>query len=213
MCSLTKEKKVNDLGEMQAYQLATKGTAIGWDWRRRGSNNNFVLRKRSPLMPSPIRVDINYFFHSFFRLFFILVLFCLTGLPRLISYVPGTGPQALFGDASLSICQKTSCEPESIEVIETSVFKALIFAMPDLRGQSSDILRRPQEFEKKFHLEISKKVYQILWPSQLWPIIYWGNWNVSLQSLDFCIAFACDGRVGKVQIFWEGLKSLKKIST
>ena len=130
MCSLTKEKKVNDLGEMQAYQLATKGTAIGWDWRRRGSNNNFVLRKRSPLMPSPIRVDINYFFHSFFRLFFILVLFCFTGLPRLISYVPGTGPQALFGDASLSICQKTSCEPESIEVIETSVFKALIFALP-----------------------------------------------------------------------------------
>ena len=113
---------------MQACQLATAGTAIGWDWR--GSNNNFVLRKRSPLMPSPIRVDINYFFHSFFRLFFILVLFCLTGLPRLISYVPGTGPQALFGDASLSICQKTSCEPESIEVIETSVFKALIFALP-----------------------------------------------------------------------------------
>ena len=122
-------KKLNDLGEMQAYQ----GTAIGWDWRRRGSNNNFVLRKRSPLMPSPIRVDINYFFFffpSFFRLFFIIVLFCLAGLPRLISYVPGTGPQALFGDASLSICQKTSCEPESIEVIETSVFKALIFALP-----------------------------------------------------------------------------------
>jgi len=46
-----------------------------------------------------------------------------TGLPRLISYVPGTGPQALFGDASLSICQKTSCEPESIEAevtLETS---------------------------------------------------------------------------------------------
>ena len=121
-------KKLNDLGEMQAYQ----GTAIGWDWRRRGSNNNFVLRKRSPLMPSPIRVDINYFFllSIFFQAFFILVLFCLAGLPRLISYVPGTGPQALFGDASLSICQKTSCEPESIEVIETSVFKALIFALP-----------------------------------------------------------------------------------
>jgi len=46
-----------------------------------------------------------------------------TGLPRLISYVPGTGPQALFGDASLSICQKTSCEPESIQAevtLETS---------------------------------------------------------------------------------------------
>ena len=40
------------------------------------------------------------------------------GLPSLISYVPGTGPQALFGDASLSICQKTSCEPASIQVIE-----------------------------------------------------------------------------------------------
>ena len=52
------------------------------------------------------------------------------GLPSLISYVPGTGPQALFGDASLSICQKTSCEPESIEVIETSAFKADIFALP-----------------------------------------------------------------------------------
>ena len=122
-------KKVNVLGEMQACQLATAGTAIGWDWR--GSNNNFVLRKRSPLMPAPIRVDINYFFFLsiFFQAFFILVLFCLAGLPRLISYVPGTGPQALFGDASLSICQKTSCEPESIEVIETSVFKALIFAL------------------------------------------------------------------------------------
>jgi len=46
-----------------------------------------------------------------------------TGLPSLISYVPGTGPQALFGDASLSICQKTSCEPASIQAevtLETS---------------------------------------------------------------------------------------------
>lgn len=46
-----------------------------------------------------------------------------TGLPSLISYVPGTGPQALFGDASLSICPKTSCEAESIEAqvtLETS---------------------------------------------------------------------------------------------
>ena len=40
------------------------------------------------------------------------------GLPSLISYVPGTGPQALFGDASLSICQKTSCEPASIQAID-----------------------------------------------------------------------------------------------
>ena len=40
----------------------------------------------------------------------------ISGLPSLISYVPGTGPQALFGDASLSICPKTSCEAASIEV-------------------------------------------------------------------------------------------------
>lgn len=40
----------------------------------------------------------------------------VSGLPRVISYVPGTGPQALFGDAALSICQKTSCEPKAIEV-------------------------------------------------------------------------------------------------
>lgn len=48
-------------------------------------------------------------------------LLLISGLPSLISYVPGTGPQALFGDASLSICPKTSCEAESIEVINATM--------------------------------------------------------------------------------------------
>ena len=35
----------------------------------------------------------------------------ILGLPSQISYVPGTGPQALFSDASFSMCEKeTHCE-------------------------------------------------------------------------------------------------------
>lgn len=46
-----------------------------------------------------------------------------TGLASQISYVPGTGPQSIFGDASLSVCPETSCEANSVQAevtLETS---------------------------------------------------------------------------------------------
>ena len=145
-------KKLNDLGEMQAYQ----GTAIGWDWRRRGSNNNFVLRKRSPLMPSPIRVDINYFFFFFFPSFFRLFYPC-----SLLLYRPTPSNQ---------LCARHWS---------------------------------PSPFWRRFAVNLPE--------DQLWTRIHWGNWNFSLQSLDFCIAFAREGRGCKNQIFWKGHTNLKKI--
>ena len=38
------------------------------------------------------------------------------GLPSQVSYIPGTGPQALFSDASFSLCEsETNCKgPSSI---------------------------------------------------------------------------------------------------
>ena len=151
---LRRKKKVNDLGEMQAYQLATGGTAISWDWR--GSNNNFVLKKRSPLMPAPIRVDINYFFS--FHLF-----------------------SGFFHPCSLLPCRPTP------------------FNQLCARHWS------PSPFWRRFTVNLPE--------DQLWTRIHWGNWNFSLQSLDFWIAFARKARVGKVQIFWEGHKNLKKFPT
>lgn len=39
----------------------------------------------------------------------------LAGLASQVTYIPGTGPQALFGEASFSVCEESSCFTNSLE--------------------------------------------------------------------------------------------------
>jgi len=43
----------------------------------------------------------------------------ILGLSSRVNYIPGTGPQALFNDANLDVCQESSCEVGSIEASVT----------------------------------------------------------------------------------------------
>ena len=137
---------------MQAYQLATGGTAISWDWR--GSNNNFVCwRNEVPWCPprSELTSTIFFSFHLFSGFF----------------------------------------HPCSLLPYRPTPFNQLC-----ARHWS------PSPFWRRFTVNLPE--------DQLWTRIHWGNWNFSLQSLDFCIAFAPEGWAGKVQIYWEGHKNSKK---